>query len=144
METRRTTAPLPKIKTVLVDSEKGSRLSLPATVRAPFTVTATSSATGCGRGEVSLCAAVEPAEEGEVLASGIDARTWLSFTTEDMGHARGDRLLRRSQKECACGFNGMFLPEEGASYSTDVLRERKFALKVNGAMNLQQRLDFFR
>ena len=58
MDTRRTTAPLPKIKTVLVDSEKGSRLSLPATVRAPFTVTATSSATGCGRDEVSPDAAL--------------------------------------------------------------------------------------
>ncbi len=41
------TAPLPKMRTVLVVSEKGSRLSLPSTARAPLTVTGTSSATGC-------------------------------------------------------------------------------------------------
>src|SRR5439155_1008218 len=42
------TAPLPWIITVLVASEKGSRLSPPSTVRAPFTATGTSRATGCG------------------------------------------------------------------------------------------------
>src|SRR5580765_1454099 len=47
------TAPLPKINTVLVLSENGSRLSLPPTARAPFTVTGTSRATGCGRAAVS-------------------------------------------------------------------------------------------
>src|SRR6266850_3637982 len=46
-EERRMTAPLPKTRTVLVVSEKGSRLSLPSTVRAPLIVTGTSSATGC-------------------------------------------------------------------------------------------------
>src|SRR6266850_656932 len=46
-EERRMTAPLPITRTVLVVSEKGSRLSLPSTVRAPLTVTGTSSATGC-------------------------------------------------------------------------------------------------
>jgi len=35
------TAPLPKTRTVLVVSEKGSRLSLPSTVRAPLIVTGT-------------------------------------------------------------------------------------------------------
>jgi len=34
--------------TVLVVSEKGSRLSLLSMVRAPFTVIGTSNATGCG------------------------------------------------------------------------------------------------
>src|SRR5258707_15013718 len=41
------TAPLPKMSTVLVLSEKGSRLSLPWTARAPLIVTGTSNATGC-------------------------------------------------------------------------------------------------
>jgi len=43
----RITAPFASTSTVLVASENGSRLSLPSTVRAPFTVTGTSSATGC-------------------------------------------------------------------------------------------------
>src|SRR5712692_4214299 len=42
------TAPCENTNTVFVVSEKGSRFSLPSTVRAPFTVTDTSSATGCG------------------------------------------------------------------------------------------------
>lgn len=69
---------MPKTSTVLVDSEKGSRLSLPSTVRAPFTVTASSRATGCGReadssgrNEVDAGAAEE--EEG------IAVKTSLSF-----------------------------------------------------------------
>src|SRR2546422_10428796 len=41
------TAPLPKMSTVLVLSEKGSRLSLPSTARAPLILTGTSNATGC-------------------------------------------------------------------------------------------------
>src|ERR1700731_4832103 len=69
-EDKRTTAPCPKIKTVFVDSEKGSRLSLPATVRAPFTVTATSSATGWGRA---------------VTFSGMDVNISFSFAAGDMG-----------------------------------------------------------
>ena len=47
VEFNRMTAPEPKTITVFVDSEKGSRLSLPSIVRAPFTVIGISSATGC-------------------------------------------------------------------------------------------------
>jgi hypothetical protein len=46
-EVSRITAPDPKTITVFVDSEKGSRLSLPSAVRAPLTVMGISSATGC-------------------------------------------------------------------------------------------------
>src|SRR5215472_2527615 len=52
------TAPLPNTRTVCVVSEKGSRLSPPATVRAPFTVTGISAATGCGLAPASALAAV--------------------------------------------------------------------------------------
>ena len=45
-EARRITAPWLNTRTVLVFSEKGSRLSEPSTVRAPFTVTGISRATG--------------------------------------------------------------------------------------------------
>src|SRR5262249_3929175 len=45
---KRMTAPLPNTSTVCVVSENGWRLSLPATVLAPFTVTGISMATGCG------------------------------------------------------------------------------------------------
>ena len=48
LEFNRMTAPDPWTITVFVDSENGSRLSLPSMVRAPFTVMGTSSATGWG------------------------------------------------------------------------------------------------
>jgi hypothetical protein len=99
-EDKRTTAPCPKIKTVLVDSENGSRLSLPATVRAPFTVTETSNATGCGRDDVSLAGAAVLLATGRAEAvSGMDVRISFSLTTLDMSHTRKRRLLRRSRYE---------------------------------------------
>jgi len=88
-EDKRTTAPCPNIKTVFVDSEKGSRFSLPATVRAPFTVTGTSSATGWVR-DVESAAEVplEAATGRPVVAvefSGMDVNISFSFVVGDMG-----------------------------------------------------------
>jgi hypothetical protein len=79
------TAPCPNIKTVFVDSEKGSRLPLPATARAPFTVTATSSATGCVRGDASAGDVPgEPATGRAVAFSGMDVNISFSFAAGDM------------------------------------------------------------
>src|ERR1700731_4183287 len=83
-EDRRTTAPCPNIKTVFVDSEKGSRLSLPATARAPFTVTGSSSATGWGRGDSVDGTAVEPPTGRAVAFSGMDVNISFSFAAGDM------------------------------------------------------------
>ena len=73
------TAPLPKIKTVFVDSEKGSRLSLPSRARAPLTVTGTSSATGC-------CLMAESPEPDVARAdpSGLGAKFSASFAIGGM------------------------------------------------------------
>lgn len=69
---------MPKTSTVLVDSEKGSRLSLPSTVRAPFTVTGSSRATGCGREAVSSGRNEVDAGAAEEV-EGIAVKTSLSF-----------------------------------------------------------------
>src|SRR5207302_4075141 len=72
------TAPLPMTRTVLVVSEKGSRLSLPSTVRAPLTVTGTSSATGCCLMAVSPgCVEVGA---GRWAVSGFAAKISFSLT----------------------------------------------------------------
>ena len=63
------TAPDPKTMTVLVDSEKGSRLSLPSAVRAPLTVIGISSATGCCLVPESLGDAADP--ERAVLSEAV-------------------------------------------------------------------------
>src|SRR5947207_13749001 len=72
------TAPLPMTGTGLVVSEKGSRLSLPSTVRAPLTVTGTSSATGC------CLMAVSPGSvevgAGRWAVSGFAAKISFSLT----------------------------------------------------------------
>ncbi len=76
------TAPAPNTRTVLVVSEKGSRLSLPSMVRAPFTVTGISSATGCCFAAESLDAAcVDP---GRTEASGVAVSVSESFVMEGM------------------------------------------------------------
>jgi len=76
------TAPLPNMRTVLVLSEKGSRLSLPSMARAPFTLTGTSSATGC------CFAAVSPGkvagDAGRCPISGLEGEISFSLTIGDM------------------------------------------------------------
>src|SRR5260370_15712467 len=77
------TAPLPKTRTVLVASEKGSRFSLPSTARTPLTVTGTSSATGC-------CLTAESADNvvadgGRCAVSGLAVRISFSLTVGGMG-----------------------------------------------------------
>ena len=74
------TAPLPKTRTVFVVSENGSRLSLPSTVRAPLTVTGTSSATGCGLLPVAVSSGRGlAATEAGAAVSGATVRTSLSL-----------------------------------------------------------------
>jgi hypothetical protein len=97
-EDKRTTAPCPNIKTVFVDSEKGSRLSLPATARAPFTVTPTSRATGWGR-EESVCEVVaEPATGRAAAFSGMDVNISFSFAVGDMGTLARTNSPARTEK----------------------------------------------
>src|SRR5437899_1612316 len=87
------TAPLPKISTVLVVSEKGSRLSLPSRARAPLIVTGTSNATGCclmaASGELVVGA-------GRCAASSLAARISFSLTVGGMAGtlAKKDFLSR--------------------------------------------------
>src|SRR5437660_11580255 len=77
----RSTAPCPKTSTVCERSEKGSRLSEPSTDREPFTVTGTSSATGCGRaGALPAGAAGIPGAVGAAAFSG-------SFTMGVINHS---------------------------------------------------------
>src|SRR5580658_2858189 len=79
-EPSRITAPLPKTRTVFVVSENGSRLSLPSIVRAPLTVTGTSSATGCGLLPVAVSSWRGPAAVGTAAAvSGAMVRTSFSL-----------------------------------------------------------------
>ena len=66
------TAPAPKTRTVLVDSEKGSRLLLPSMVRAPFTVTGTSTATACCLGADSAEATGAEAERDTVSGIAVE------------------------------------------------------------------------
>src|SRR5208282_6706758 len=77
-EARRITAPWTKTRTVLVDSEKGARLSEPSTVRAPLTVTGISRATGWGRTGVSL-AGLEGRTAGGAEAVGVATGASSSF-----------------------------------------------------------------
>src|SRR2546429_9731142 len=88
------TAPLPITRTVLVVSEKGSRLSLPSTVRAPLTVTGTSSATGC------CLTAVSPGNvefgAGPCAGSGPAAEISFSLAVGGIaGHLANDDFLGR-------------------------------------------------
>lgn len=76
------TAPEPYTITVLVVSEKGSRLSLPSMVRTPFTLMGTSSATGCGFAADSLGDAVAEPERPE--ASPFAVNVPESFVTGAM------------------------------------------------------------
>src|SRR5260370_41064266 len=68
---------------VVVDSEKGSRLSLPSAARAPLTGTGTSNATGC------CLMAVSPVEmevdEGFCDGYGLAVEMSLSLTVGGMG-----------------------------------------------------------
>src|SRR5579859_58017 len=70
----RSTAPWPKTSTVCERSEKGSRLSEPSMERAPFTVTGTSSATGCGR-------AGAPAEGAAGIPGAVGAAAFSGYFT---------------------------------------------------------------
>jgi hypothetical protein len=70
-DVNRITAPDPKTITVFVDSEKGSRLSLPSTVRTPFTVMGISSATGCALTADSVDE-VDADPEREVVSGGVN------------------------------------------------------------------------
>src|SRR6266850_936282 len=93
-EVRRMTAPLPKTRTVLVVSEKGSRLSLPSTVRAPLIVTGTSSATGCCLMAISLGNVV--ADAGRCAVSGLADKVSFSLAVGGIACtlAKGDFLGR--------------------------------------------------
>src|SRR5580700_7872755 len=89
-EPSRMTAPLPKTRTVFVLSENGSRLSLPSTVRAPLTVTGTSSATGCGRLAVAVSSwRGTGAAETAVAVSGGAVRTAVSLLVGAIGYSLG-------------------------------------------------------
>ena len=118
------TAPLPKIRTVLVVSEKGSRLSLPSTERAPFTVTETSNATGCCFAESLEETGADPGRAAD--SGGIVMVSW-SFV---MGGMR--RTLAKKDFYPTLPMQGspqnvylyMFSSAERANYSTRVLRER--------------------
>src|SRR5262249_49762377 len=81
-ELKRITAPEPNTSTVCVVSENGSRLSLPSTVRTPFTLTEISRATGCtfGCGALATGAA-------EFCCPG-------SFTLDAMNTLAGDNFSR--------------------------------------------------
>src|SRR5258708_5948676 len=71
------TAPLPKMRTVLVVSEKGSRFSLPSTARTPST------ATGCcllGASPGSVLV-----DAGRCAVSGLAVKISLSLTVGGMG-----------------------------------------------------------
>src|SRR5258708_11044888 len=91
-EARRMTAPVPKISTVLVDSEKGSRLSLPSTARAPLIVTGTSSATGC------CLIAESPGSvgtgEGRCTVSGLEVEFSFSLTIGGMACTLAQKNFR--------------------------------------------------
>ncbi len=86
------TAPVPKISTVLVDSEKGSRLSLPSTARAPLIVTGTSSATGC------CLIAESPGSvgtgEGRCTVSGLEVEFSFSLTIGGMACTLAQKNFR--------------------------------------------------
>jgi len=88
------TAPAPNTRTVLVVSEKGSRLSLPSMVRAPLTVTGISSATGCCFAAESLDAVcVDP---GRAETSVVPVSVSESFVMEGMtGTLAQSRILLR-------------------------------------------------
>src|SRR6266436_3302935 len=114
------TAPLPKMSTVLVLSEKGSRLSLPSTARAPLIVTGTSNATGCclmaaSPGEVEVVA-------GRCAASGLADEIPFSLNVGGMACtlAKEDSACRpvpdRAPLTSICSPLG-----ERASHSTCVL-----------------------
>src|SRR5580700_9829488 len=94
-EARRMTAPLPKTRTVFVVSEKGSRLSLPSTVRAPLTETGTSRATGCGLAAVS--AGTEAVEEGRGAVSDMADESSFSLAMGAMdAHLRSKIFVVRT------------------------------------------------
>jgi hypothetical protein len=89
------TAPEPKIKTLLVVSEKGSRLSLPSTVRAPLTVTGTSRATGCGLAAVSV--GREDVEAGRGAVSDAADKSSFSLAMGAMdAHSRSKIFVVRT------------------------------------------------
>ncbi len=74
---------------MVVVSENGSRLSLPSTARAPFTVTGTSSATGC-----ALLLSVPLAEVSEARSGFSDGmgRLVLSFSVGGMSYSFAEKF----------------------------------------------------
>ena len=105
------TAPWPKINTVFVDSENGSRLSEPSTVRAPFTVTGTSKATGW--------AGLVAGAAGGVVAAEFST----SLTIGAMGHSL-ERDWRDDLRDAEIVHSYLFILGRAgkALYSTWVLR----------------------
>src|ERR1700730_6069089 len=90
------TAPLPKTSTVFVVSEKGSRLSVPSTARAPLTVTGTSSATGCGRLAVAVSSKGDAgAAEDREAVSGGTVKTSFSLLVIAIGSSLGRKIFVR-------------------------------------------------
>src|SRR5437762_4563166 len=91
------TAPDPKTITVFVDSEKGSRLSLPSAVRAPFTRIGISSATGCAlTGDSADDGPADPERAGAVRVSESLVMGAISCTS-----AKQNFAARPSQKAVA-------------------------------------------
>src|SRR5258707_14772704 len=85
------TAPLPKIRTVFVASEKGSRLALPSTVRAPFTETGTSSATGCCL--TALSEGAGALAEGRAADSGVAGTRCFLLARGDLQCSLGQESI---------------------------------------------------
>src|SRR5215472_13460605 len=106
------TAPLPWTITVLVASEKGSRLSLPSTARAPFTVMGTSSATGCGL----VAELFKAAEPGRTLVSEVSSVSG-SLTIGDIERPPVKQNLRFAPLETR-------FPERGHLFYLLLLRKR--------------------
>src|SRR6266850_4551565 len=121
-EARRMTAPLPKIRTVFVASEKGSRLALPSTLRAPFTETGTSSATGC-------CLTPWSDGTGTPADSGAAARRSFSLAMGAMKFslAKEDFAVRGVQTG-SCANIYIFSLGGGANHSTRVLSWKHWPL----------------
>src|SRR6266850_1589563 len=119
-EARRMTAPLPKIRTVFVASENGSRLALPSTVRAPFTETGTSSATGCCL--TALSEGTGTLAEGRTADSGVAASVSFSLAMGAMKFslAKEDFAVRGVKTESRANLY-IFSLGGGASHSTRVL-----------------------
>src|SRR5882724_11762614 len=114
------TAPLPNIKTVFVASEKGSRLALPSTVRAPFTETGTSSATGCCL--MALSEGAGALAEGRAADSGLAVTVSFPLAMGAMKFSLvKEDFAVRSVQTGSCANIYIFSLGGGAHHSTRVL-----------------------